>query len=246
MKNKFNPPSRRGKYTVPGNDNHKVPPKPPAIKTTELISRRWLSQRAFELELRRPPDFIFKPGQTIQLVLNDQKRYYSLVSAPNDPTLLLCINFIEKGYVSSFLASADIGVEFGFSGPHGYFTLSPSPRPPVFIATDTGIAPFASIARSGIRDFTLLHGARRTAELYYQDFLRETAREYLQVVWDAPEADLHAGSLFHGKMVDMLVRHLRPGSYDFYLCGWQKMIKDVTHLIDERFAGSHLYTEVFF
>ncbi|MFZ0130900.1 MAG: FAD-dependent oxidoreductase [Desulfobacterales bacterium] len=231
---------------MPGDNNQQMPPKLPAIKTTELINRRWLSESAFEIELRRPPDFFFKPGQTIRLVYNDQKRYYSLVSAPDDPTVLLCANFIEKGYVSSFLASADIGHKFEFSGPHGYFTLSPSPRPPVFIATDTGIAPFASIARSGVKDFTLLHGARRTAELYYQDLLRKTARDYLQVVWDTSDADPVASSLFHGKMVDMLVQHLRPGSYDFYLCGWQKMIKDVTHMIDERYAGSHLYTEVFF
>jgi ferredoxin-NADP reductase len=229
-----------------GDDNQKMPPKPPAIKTTKLISRRWLSQRAFEIELRRPSDFFFKPGQTIQLVLYDQKRYYSLVSAPDDPTLLLCINFIEKGHVSSFLAAADIEFKIEFSGPHGYFTLLPSPRPPVFIATDTGIAPFASIARSGVRDFTLVHGARHTTELYYQDLFREAARDYLQVVWENSGADPLASTMFHGKMVDMLVRHLRPGSYDFYLCGWQKMIKDVTHLIDDRYAGSHLYTEVFF
>ncbi|MFZ0724747.1 MAG: FAD-dependent oxidoreductase [Desulfobacterales bacterium] len=227
-------------------NNQQIPRQLPVIDTTELVSRRWLSESAFEITLRRPPDFFFKPGQTIRLVLNDQKRHYSLVSAPDDPTLLLCINFIEKGYVSSFLAAADIGYTFAFSGPYGYFTFSPSLRPPVFVATDTGIAPFASMARSGVRNFTLVHGARRPAELYYQDLLRETARDYLQVVWDTSGADPHSSTLFHGQMVDMLARHLPPGSYDFYLCGWQKMIKDVTHMIDERYAGSHLYTEVFF
>ena len=196
--------------------------------------------------MSRPRHFHFKAGHTIQLVYQDQKRYYSLASAPSDLALILCINFIAKGYFSPLLASAEIGFKLGFTGPHGYFTFSPSPRSPVFIATDTGIAPFVSMARSGMRDFTLLHGARHAGELYYQDLLRQSAQKYLPIVWEIPDEVHVTSGLFHGKMVNLLAQHLEPGCYDFYLCGWQKMIKDVTHLIDDRFPGSHVYTEVFY
>jgi len=223
-----------------------TPHNPPVVETTEVINRRWLSEGAFEVELSRPRNFHFKAGHTIQLIYQDQKRYYSLASAPDDPTLSLCINFIEKGYFSPLLASAEIGFKLEFTGPHGYFTFSPSPRPPVFIATDTGITPFVSMARSGMRGFTLLHGARLAGELYYRDLLRQSAQKYLPIVWEIPDEDNVSSGLFHGKMVNLLVQHLKPGRYDFYLCGWQKMIKDVTHLIDDRFPGSHVYTEVFF
>ena len=234
-----------GKNIVPG-DQHTTRRKPTEIETTELIHRRWLSDSAFELELSRPPRLHFRAGHTIQLIYQDQKRYYSLVSAPSDPTLSLCINFIERGFFSPLLASAEIGVTFEITGPHGYFNFSPSPRPPVFIATDTGIAPFVSMARSGMRDFVLLHGARHAGELYYQDRLRPSARKYLPVVWERSEAAPVNSGLFHGKMVNLLAQQLEPGRYDFYLCGWRKMIKDVTHLIDDRFPGSHIYTEVFY
>ena len=128
-----------GKNTVQGR-KHLTPHKPTVIETTQVISRKWLSESAFEVELSRPRHFHFKAGHTIQLVYQDQKRYYSLASAPGDQTLVLCVNFIAKGYFSPLLASAEIGLTLEFSGPHGYFTFSPSPRPPVFIATDTGIA----------------------------------------------------------------------------------------------------------
>jgi ferredoxin-NADP reductase len=234
-----------GENTVQG---HKqvTPQNPPVVETTAMINRRWLSKSAFEVEFSRPRHFRFAAGHTIQLIYQDQKRYYSLASAPGDPTLTLCVNFITKGFFSPLLASAEIGCKLGFTGPHGYFTFSPSPRPPVFIATDTGIAPFVSMARSGMRGFTLLHGARHTGELYYQDLLRPSARKYLPIVWDIPDKDHVPSDLFHGKMVNLLAQHLKPGRYDFYLCGWQKMIKDVTHLIDDRFPGSHVYTEVFY
>lgn len=215
-------------------------------QTTELINRRWLSKSAFELELSRPPHFHFKAGHTIRLIHRDQKRYYSLVSAPSDPTLLLCVNFIEKGHLSPLLASAEIGSKFQFAGPRGYFNFSPLPRPPVFIATDTGIAPFVSMARSGVRGFVLLHGARHADEIYYQDLLRRSARKYLPVIWESPGEVQVSSGLFHSKMANLLAQHLEPGRYDFYLCGWRKMIKDVTHLIDDRFPGSHIYTEVFY
>jgi ferredoxin-NADP reductase len=215
-------------------------------KTTELVDRRWLSDNAFEVEISRPQHFQFKAGHTIQLIYQDEKRYYSLASAPDNPTLSLCVNFIEKGYFSPLLASAEIGFKLEFTGPHGYFTFSPSPRPPVFIATDTGIAPFVSMARSGMRDFTLLHGARHAGQLYYQDLLQQAAYQYLPIVWDISDEEHVKSGLFHGKMVNLLSQHLKPGRYDFYLCGWQKMIKDVTHLIDDRFPGSHVYTEVFY
>jgi benzoate/toluate 1,2-dioxygenase reductase subunit len=228
------------------NRKHLSPRHPPSIKTTELINRRWLSESAFEVEFSRPQSLHFKAGHTIQLIYKDQKRYYSLASAPDDPTLTLCVNFIAKGYFSPLLASAEIGFRLELTGPHGYFTFSPSPRPPVFIATDTGIAPFVSMARSGIRDFTLLHGARHAEELYYQDLLREFTQKYLPIVWEIPDGEQVSSDLFHGKMVNLLAQHLQPGRYDFYLCGWQKMIKDVTHLIDDRFPGSHVYTEVFY
>jgi ferredoxin-NADP reductase len=223
-----------------------TPHNPSKIETTEVIKRRWLSEGAFEIELSRPRHFHFKSGHTIQLIYQDQKRYYSVASAPGDPTLSLCVNFIEKGYLSPLLASAEIGFKLEFTGPHGYFTFSPSPRPPVFIATDTGIAPFVSMARSGMRGFTLLHGARHAGELYYQDLLQQAAHHYLPIVWEIPGKDNMSSGLFHGKMVNLLEQHLKPGRYDFYLCGWQKMIKDVTHLVDERFPGSHVYTEMFY
>lgn len=102
------------------------------------------------------------------------------------------------------------------------------------------------MARSGIDGFILLHGARSENELYYRSTFRRLAANYLPCVWDTPDGDIEYCERFHRKMVDLLVNHLKPGQYDFYLCGWRKMIKDVTLLIDESYPDSHVYTEVFY
>jgi NAD(P)H-flavin reductase len=115
------------------------------------------------------------------------------------------------------------------------------------VATGTGIAPFCSMARSGIFSFTILHGVRSPVDLYYASQLQQSARKYIPCLSDAKKS---TGNAFQGKVTEYLEQHLTPGAYDFYydfyLCGRREMIRDVTLLIDERFPGSLVYTELFY
>jgi benzoate/toluate 1,2-dioxygenase reductase component len=220
----------------------------PAVRsTTELLNRRWLSERALELELSRPAHFHFTAGQSIQLIHQDHKRYYSPISGTADRNVSLCVNFLEHGYFSTLLATVQPGFRFGFSGPHGYFTQCPSPHPYVLIATDTGIAPFVSMVRSGLRGFTLFQGARHPNELYYRDILRKAAGTYIPILWRDHAGDTQTTACGgYGIMRHVIVQNLLPGVYAFYLCGCLQMIKDVTRLVDEYYPGSHVFTEVFY
>ena len=164
--------------------------------TTELVRRQWLSQNAFEIELTRPPSFEFKAGHTILLMHESLERHYSIISTPHDPIIELCLHLVRDGRLSPILADARIGSRFEFTGPHGYFTFKPSSRPPVFVASGTGIAPFVSFARSGVRDFTLLHQAMTVDELYYQnDFIEFTPR-YFPCLSEAPVKETSCPDFF--------------------------------------------------
>lgn len=211
--------------------------------TATLLKRKWLSNKTFEIYLSLPPGFTFKPGQRISLNLDRKERDYSIVSAPQESELTLCIRMVTGGKLSPLLSVADIGTTISFEGPYGYFTYKHSPRPAVFVATGTGIAPFSSMARWGISDFTILHGARLLNNLYYASHLRQSARKYIACLSDTKELPANA---FAGKVTDYLEQHLSPGTYDFYLCGRREMIRDVTLLIDERFPQSLIYTELFY
>ncbi len=212
----------------------------------ELLSRRWLSDITFEIELTRPPSFEFYPGQSIRVVHQQLERDYSIVSDPSVPTLALCIRNVQDGSLTPLLATAKIGSGISFTGPHGYFTFRPAQRPPVFIATGTGVAPFVSMVRSGVKGFTLLHGVRGPSELYYESLFRTATKSYVTCLsgstLDSPEPE----DVFQGRVTDYLERNLPPGIYDFYLSGRIEMVRDVTHLVDERFSGSLIYTEIFY
>jgi ferredoxin-NADP reductase len=217
-----------------------------AFQTIELLKRQWLSENAFEIELTRPAFFEYKAGHNIAFLYESIKRYYSLISAPDDPTFALCIHYVREGHFSPVLAAAEIGSHFNITGPHGYFTFQPSVRQPVFVATGTGIAPFVSMARSGVTHFVLLHEANSSKELYYHSYLREITPNYFACLPEAANSEGSPPDAYQGEISVCLQKNLPPKSYDFYLCGHRKMIRDVTLLVDEVYAGSRVYREVFY
>ncbi|MGE5838624.1 MAG: hypothetical protein ACM34H_01725 [Deltaproteobacteria bacterium] len=143
------------------------------------------------------------------------------------------------------LALCGMDTCFQFTGPYGYFTFASSPRSAVFIAFGTGIAPFVSMVRSGVRDFLLIHEVRTAADLTYEELFRKSARKYVLCGSRSAISNVARGDRFLGKVSDYLAKHLPPGTHDFYLSGKTEAIRDLVWLIDDRFAGSHVYTEIF-
>jgi ferredoxin-NADP reductase len=215
----------------------------PAPFASKITANRPLSAKAFELTLAKPTAFDFRAGQRLRLEYGAAQRDYSIVSAPADAGLRLCIRHVAGGRLSAALAGAAAHARVTFTGPHGYFTFQPSLLPAVFVATGTGIAPFCAMAGSGVSGFTLLHGVDAPAELYYRDFIRPHAAAYVACLSGSRPTD---PSHFRGRVTDYIARRLPRRAYAFYLCGRQDMIRDVTLLVDEGFQGSLVYSEIFF
>ena len=216
------------------------------VYTSELLQRQWLSKKAFEIELTKPSSFEFRPGQCICFIHETIERYYSLISTAADSTLKICIHYVENGVFSPLLSAAKLGTHLNFTGPHGYFTFQPSQRPPVFIATGTGIAPFLSIGRSSVAEFTLLHEVKALDDLYYESLFRSCVKSYVPCLVGASSDSPVPSNTFLGSAAGYLQKQLPLKRYDFYLCGGQEMIRDVTLLVDERFPGSLIFREVFY
>jgi ferredoxin-NADP reductase len=220
---------------------------------SRILRRTRLSDSAFEVELERPSAFRFAPGQNVRLQIDGEARDYSLASAPFAETLVLLVRRIEGGAVSPVLCDAPTGTRLELTGPHGLFTFKPSDRPAVLAATGVGIAPFLSMVRAGVLadglgrpasppgGLTLLHGARLGQELFYREELNGSVGGYAPCV-----SRDEAPGCFHGRVTDWSRAHLAPAGRDFYLCGSRQMTRDMVLLIDERFGGSFVYTEIFF
>ncbi len=135
---------------------------------------------------------------------------------------------------------------FEISHPYGFFTYQPSAHKAVFVATGTGVAPFVAYAKSGIKNFILLHGVGSEAELYYSDLFLTAAAQYVGCLSQGDEADAFDGEIFPGRVTSYLQNQLPSGVYDFYLCGSGVMVRDALEIIDSRFPDSRVFSETFF
>jgi NAD(P)H-flavin reductase len=102
------------------------------------------------------------------------------------------------------------------------------------------------MARAGVSGFLLLHGVREPEDLYYEDLFRTAASEVVPCLTGQGEGPARRLDAFSGRVTAYLEANLPRRAYDFYLCGREEMIRDVTLLVDEAFTGSRVYSEIFF
>ena len=214
------------------------------IHTSRIIHRKWLTKDTFTLALERPPNFQYLAGQRIRLLAAGKNRDYSVIPGASKNQLTLLIRSVDNGVVSTHLSRCPLGTTLDFSGPGGHFIYRPSSRPAVFVATGTGIAPFAAMCRTGVKGFVILHGVRNADDLYFRGLVEPAAVRYIPcLTGEAPSLSCDA---FPGRVTTYLQHQLPAGEYDFYLAGRREMIAAVIDIVDNRFPASRVYSEIFF
>jgi benzoate/toluate 1,2-dioxygenase reductase component len=212
----------------------------------QVAAKRRLASHTVEIRFQRPKGFAFSAGQKISVAHQGIHRDYTLVNSPQDAELAICVRGIAQGSLSLVLVAAKAGDRYHISPAFGHFLYHPCAQPAVFVATGTGIAPFVAFVHGGAKNFHLLHGVRSEAELYYRSLLSQAADHYTPCLSGEREKLPGDGENFYGRVTDFLEHRLPDGDYDFYLCGRGEMLRDATRIIDRRFDGSRLYSELFF
>jgi len=130
-----------------------------------------------------------RAGQHVDVRLTAEDGYqaqrsYSIASAPDDAELVLTVERIEDGEVSSYLVDElRPDDELELRGPiGGYFVWEQSLGGPlVLLAGGSGIAPLRAMLRHRLRSGSavpvrLLYSARSQSELIYRDELADAGR----------------------------------------------------------------------
>ncbi|WP_113062879.1 benzoate 1,2-dioxygenase electron transfer component BenC [Oligella urethralis] len=223
------------------------------FKATVTEVRRY-DDAAFELFIdatEQAPNFL--PGQYVNIVVpgSAEHRSYSFSSAPG-ATMGFLIKQVPKGLMSTWLTTAQPGVELNITGPLGTFYLRPVTRPLLFLAGGTGLAPFLSmlevLAEQGSKQsIHMLYAVTRDQDLVLVDSLEAyKARlenfSYTTIVADENSSHPHKGYVTH---------HLEPamlhdGEVDVYLCGPPPMVDAVNeYMKSNNMTPSNFYYERF-
>lgn len=177
--------------------------------TLKLTKREPVAEGTTAFHFTRPPGFEFRAGQAIDLTLIDPPetdgegnvRTFSLASAPFEDHLMVATRMRDTAF-KRVLGSAPIGLEVGFEGPSGSFTLHKNvSKPAVFLAGGIGVTPFVSIVRQAAKE-----GVHRSLSLFYSNRRPEDAA-FLDALTEASKGD--AGFRLIPTMTEMNASHRR-------------------------------------
>ena len=207
---------------------------------------RWHGKNVFEIQLERQ-GLAYVPGDCLALFTADGRvsRPYSLASGTSEDILRFVIRLMPGGTLSTYLSERRAGDVVRVSPPFGWFRPGEhaGERPFCFIATGTGVAPFLACLRSlpVRKPVSFLYGVREWQDAIDADWLRAQAPVEFCVSRERVEGT------HHGRVTDELSGLPVGDEMDYYLCGLDAMIDEVTAWLEKRGVPiTRIHRECFF
>ncbi|SDC96044.1 ferredoxin--NADP reductase [Williamwhitmania taraxaci] len=210
---------------------------------TEVISLEKLGPNGYWLTVKRPFDFI--PGQVVKLTTSSTiaPRLYSIASGNNEPHLSFLFDLKSEGELTPQLIELKPGETILISPAFGEFICKESSA--IWVASGTGIAPYLSMAKSGLsKGKQLIHGVRYHENFFFHDELERLLGErYIKCCSGSTVANM-----FEGRVTEYLQKATNlPLDRKYYLCGNPEMVVDTREVLLARgVAYENILAEIYF
>lgn len=221
------------------------------VAGTVVGKRRW-AERLYSLQVAAEVA-PFHAGQFTKLVLdiNGERvgRPYSFINAPGETPLEFYFIEVPDGLLTPRLAALEAGDAVRIAPQAaGFLTLAevPDARHLWLLSTNTGIAPFLSILKTGepwqrFERIVLAHAVRHADELAYGETIRDFAQRHGERFRFVPfvsreETDFALRAripeaIADGRLEARAGVALAPESSQVMLCGNPDMVRDTTELL---------------
>lgn len=213
------------------------------LKTTVVKSNEEIAPGVFLLKYNR--DFSFIPGQVVGVTLDESlpPRMYSITSGMQDEDIWILFNIRPAGELTPPLSEVKTGDTILTTGPSGNFFGTA--KPSTWIASGTGIAPFLSMWRSGLKKNKLLiHGGRFLHSFYFENEFKDVmGKDFIRCCSQEP-----GEGIYHGRLTSWLKAQGKlPPDRKYYLCGSAEMVVDTRDiLIEKDIPYENILAEIYF
>lgn len=196
------------------------------------VAKERLADDVWRLVFETDGAFELRAGQFVTISANDLTRSYSIASLPSDGVIELHVRRAGRmsNYLCDVLAPGDRITVRGPSGDCFYSPGKPT-QPLTLIATGTGLAPLWGILRDALEHghsgpITILHGGKKSADLYLDGPLRALAAKHANVRYfgclsEEPPSQPHHHA---GRVLTALPKSLT--GHRVFVCGSPAMVKD--------------------
>ncbi len=203
-----------------------------------------IAKGVYVLSYPRKQTFVAGQVVGISISANAEPRLYSIASGNRDDMISLLYNIKPDGEMSPNLAALKAGDTLYVSAPFGSFYGTA--KPAVFIASGTGVAPFASMMRSGLhKEKILIHGGRSLDSFYFKEEFIEILGEENYIRCCSQEK---GDGVYEGRLTNYLWEQekLSPDK-KYYLCGQAEMVVETRDLLIEKgIPYENIMAEIYF
>jgi ferredoxin-NADP reductase len=196
------------------------------LNETRVSANHEIAPGIFLLSFPREFDFI--PGQSVWLSVDTAipPRLYSVASGNGEPLVEILYDLVPEGLLTPRLAALREGNTLLASAAFGPFRDEKGPS--CWVAAGTGVAPFASMVRSGLmQEKTLIHGSRTIAGLLHRRLFADVLGERYTACCSREAAP----GVFHGRPTEWLTLQRLPLGSRYLLCGGSRMVVDARDII---------------
>ncbi len=204
--------------------------------TVTIKEVRSLTHNVTELTTEKPDNYQFKPGQSTEVAINkegwkEKKRPFSFTSLPEDEYLKFSIkSYRDHDGVTKQIDGLMEGDELIIDDPWGTINYKGKGT---FIAGGAGITPFISI----LKDLERKNQLKDNSLIFSNDTSKDVI---LESYWEDILGDDFTSTLTQEKLEDyeygkidmkFLKEHVSGFSQEFYICGPEQMVKDISELL---------------
>ncbi|MCF8378104.1 MAG: hypothetical protein K9H49_00925 [Bacteroidales bacterium] len=193
-----------------------------------IISNTEIAGSVYVLSFKR--DFEFLPGQVIGISnhLQEAPRLYSIASGNTEDVIRILYDIKEGGQLTPWLAKRKANDSIFITNASGNF-ISEMNEDACWIASGTGIAPFASMFFSGnYNNKLLIHGGKFLESFYFgNEFREKLGKNYVRCCTRET-----GDGVFEGRLTHYLKEKddLNP-AHKYYLCGSAEMVVETRDIL---------------
>ncbi len=225
-----------------------------------LLKKEEVARNTLSCKVSKPENFLFKPGQYMQVFLSEDSsdsHTFSIAAAPHEDFLMFTTRIRKDSDFKQRLAARAEGSELRIEAPGGQFVLpTETELPVVFLVGGIGITPVRSMVkheeyRSTSRPITVFYSNPTPEDAAFLHELETIALPYYRLVptMTGMEKSAQEWNGEQGYIDEQMLRaHLKDMSQPiFYVVGppgFVNAMVDLLHSIDE-VPSTHVKSEDF-